>query len=231
MLYKFIHGFLITANVYVLSLALMGKLTLYIHPRYVLFTVIMTAVGLALSILAFFSTNAKMSLKSFVAFLPIIGLVAVGLLLPASSLSSFSAGQRSGGNLSENVVTRGENSVDLYGNNSGSLELIDWARLIGRNTDPKYYSGREVNVSGFVYDSGNPDSFQIARFVVSCCAIDAQPTGIDVYYPDWKSKFEQDQWLEISGEIKQFDLAGKSTLALDPETTTEIPEPENPYAN
>lgn len=63
---------------------------------------------------------------------------------------------------------------------------IDFLSLASVTTDPGYASdigvkpGTKVRFVGFTVRSSKPGRFQIARFLISCCAADALPVFIEV---------------------------------------------------
>lgn len=226
--YKLVYVLLIATSTYILQLAIRDQLQLYIHPRYILFTVSMSLIGFVLAILGFYANKSKLPWRSLIGYMPLIIMVALALVFAPRSLSSFTVSQRSTG---VDPFAVGEQTLDYYSGSSKNLELIDWARLISRNSNPEYYTNRELSVSGFIYDTGNSDTFQVARFVVTCCAVDAQPTGIDVFYPNWRAEFEQDQWVQIEGGVAEKQINSTNKLVVIPESIQPIEEPDNPYAN
>jgi len=240
-------------NAYALLLYFEGELTLYIHPRYVLFTVALNALSLAACCAGFVLTARRMSDRTFaegarwrpsVTFL-VAGLVFVAAyVLPASTLSSGTADQRSD-NLNGVGMPSADDSGTLAVFRTGStptlsdaatadLAIEDWTAAFGVEPNPGFYEGKEVDVVGFVFrPEGAPrDVFYVSRFVVTCCAVDAQPIGLPVRSPGWESRFEEDAWVRVEG---QFVEAGEGYVAepvvVEPERVEPTEEPQNPYVN
>ncbi len=230
MLYKLNQLLLVAASLYVLRLAVTDKLILYIHPRYVIFTIVMAVIALVLSVISFGSTKSKLPIRNALIYIPFALIVISGLIFVPKSLSSYSVSQRSVDN-SLTSSGRAEDTLSYYGGSSKNLSLVDWSRLLVRNTNPDYYTNKEVDVIGFLYDDGSDDSFQIARFVVTCCTVDAQPTGLQVSKPNWASNYEQDEWLRIVGTIKEVGAGQDKKLMLVPDSIEKVEEPDNPYVN
>lgn len=227
--YKVLNILVIATAVYILRLAFEDKLALYIHPRYEIFTIVLSVIGLVLAIVSFYSSSAKLNLKNTFSILPLLLILSAALIMPPRSLTSFSLEQRSVDNSSP--VEAGSQTLSYYSGSSKNLSVAEWSRLLDSNSDPIFYANREVDVSGFVYDVGSQDSFQVVRFVVTCCTVDAQPTGLTVYQPNWRSKFKQDQWVQVAGKISTNPDKTKTDLVIIPESIVKIEEPDNPYAN
>ena len=110
--------------------------------------------------------------------------------------------------------------------------MADWSRLLATNQDPNYYANRPAVISGFVYDSGlGTDTVWLARFVVTCCAVDAQPVGVPVRIANWADQYDEDDWLEVEGTFTLLETATGQEIVLQPESVTQIDIPEDPYAN
>lgn len=80
-------------------------------------------------------------------------------------------------------------------------------------------------------DPDDPENvFYVSRFLVTCCAVDAQPTGIPVYYPNWASSFATDDWVQVDGEFTTNQSRGSTQpIALVPDQVTPIEQPSDPY--
>ena len=101
-----------------------------------------------------------------------------------------------------------------------------------QNPDIDAYTGTAVDASGFVLPSAEDSEnvFYITRFVVTHCAIDAQPVGVPVYLPGWREEYEADQWVEASGALGANPAqSGTDPLVLVPEQLAGIDEPSDPY--
>ena len=112
-------------------------------------------------------------------------------------------------------------SYDLQSRDLSRYDISDWSNLLSTNPDPATVVGSQVNVTGFylINDSGPG----IARFRISCCAIDATPIVLNIDNYDLRI----DSWYEISGKMS-FDESS-SVYVIEVDESLEIPEPENPY--
>lgn len=225
---------LIIVAVYILQLGVRDNLALYIHPRYILFTTTMTVIGLVLFTAHFISGSKQKSTHgpSMLGMIPLSLILLFALFVPARSLTSATISQRStdAGSLVATADSRPVNT--LFAGSSKGLKLADWSRLLSTNTDPSYYANKPAKISGFIYDAElGQDTVLLARFVVTCCAVDAQPIGVAVRLPNWESLYDQDQWLEVEGEFGLVETANGEQLVLNSTNVSEIDQPRNPYAN
>jgi uncharacterized repeat protein (TIGR03943 family) len=99
------------------------------------------------------------------------------------------------------VVTPGD-AIDEQGGAElfASLTVRDWAGLLMQNQSPSFYRGKPVETIGLVTPSElSNDVFHLTRFVVTCCAVDAQPVSIPVFLPGWQQTFPVDSWVRVRG--------------------------------
>lgn len=218
--------------VYIAQLAYTGRLGLYIHPRYFAFTIAMTAVAgimVGLSLLTNHHHHAHGAKDRRYTYLPLCVVITIILVLPARSLTSATISQRSIDSVS---TTTNRNMSTLFAGSSKSLKLADWVQLLNIHEDENYYANKPAKISGFVYDADlGGDVVWVARFAVSCCAVDAQPMGVPVLIENWRTLHQQDTWVEVEGVFKETQTASGAQLALHPNSVNEINEPANPYAN
>ncbi|MBD2209052.1 TIGR03943 family protein [Calothrix sp. FACHB-156] len=109
--------------------------------------------------------------------------------------------------------------------------LIDWVRTLNVYPEPDAYNGQKVKVQGFVIrppDLGK-EYFFLARFVLTCCAADAYPTGLPVKLSDASNQYPADTWLEVEGQMITETLSGKRQLTIAASSLKKIPQPKNPY--
>jgi putative membrane protein len=228
-------------NVYALGLYLAGDLTLYIHPRYVLFTALLNAVSLALCATGFVLAARQMGGRGLLgsfrrpsAALVVAGLVlAAAYFLPARTLSSATADQRSdnfnGAQASSNASP--DDTLALFGADTSRLTVTDWVSAFNVKTDPDFYADKKVEVVGFVFHPENApqDVFYVSRFRVTCCTVDAQPVGLPVRAPGWRERFEADAWVRVAGGFAPPGPGIREPVVIDPENMEPVEQPENPY--
>lgn len=240
-------------------LAVTGQLGLYIHPRYLVFTVIMALVAIAFVVARVLLTSVQVHQHEHehehddddhedddditdarplprglaIAALAVATALAAGaLLLPPATLSAATATQR---DITATQTNLGAASLEDASSADGPTferyTVLEWSSLLAQTTDPVFYAGKPVDVVGFITpDPVADDVFYVSRFIITCCAVDAQPVGIPVYLPDWQSQFAADDWVEVTGEFSA-NRSGTSSavIALAPSEVTGVDEPSEPY--
>lgn len=243
-------------NVYTLSLYLNGQLTLYIHPRYVLFTVALNIVSLTACSVGFALTawrtveppsgsdNAVADpgsagrvrwRPSFTVLVAVLVLLAA-YALPARTLSSETADQRSANfNSAQAQPSAGgaDDTLALFGADTTRLNVADWVMAFNARATPDSYVGKEVDVVGFVFhpESAPADVFYVSRFSVTCCAVDARPLGLPVYSPGWQEDFGEDSWVRVAGVFTETNQDVPEPVIVTPESIELTEQPDNPYVN
>ena len=217
-----------------------GMLGFYIHPRYNLFTLVMAAIGVSLMAIAFFvptkghshagHKHAKgHSIMEWLSLGLVAVVVAIALVLPPTTLSSYTAENRSFGTVATSPAA---DAIDVESMTSGfeNLTVRDWASLLIQTQDPSFFRGKPFSALGTITDSGDPDVFFLTRFVVTCCAVDAQPVSIPVYYPGWSDEFAVDSWVTVNGGFQVLpQIAEPGNLAVVPGDIVEEEVPREPY--
>ena len=117
----------------------------------------------------------------------------------------------------------------LQGSDPATFSVKDWAALMQRG-GAESVLGQDISVSGYVLDQGEDDVFLIARMTVTCCAVDAQPIGLPVYRPDWKSELRESTWIAIKGTfVEDVGRGGRHPAVISVDSLNKIEEPDNPY--
>ena len=233
----------VAALVATVWLGLTNQLILYIHPRYIVFTIIMAIIGIALVVGSFLTRHdhehdeekprrlgAVLSVGATVLTLAL----AVGLIVvPPATLTTATADQRviNSGSLASGTKTV-DSAASAPTGASAKFTVADWASLLRQTSDETFYRNKAADVVGTVNaDKGDPDNvFFVSRFVITCCAVDAQPVGVPVYLPGWKNTFTSGEWVHVKGS---FDTDPSSTSAqpivLLPTSTAKTAQPSDPY--
>ena len=227
-------------------LALTNQLGLYIHPRYFVFTVIMCVAGAVFVVLAFAFPPAPDSEVSehdshskpargvwawASANILLLAATTVALLvLPPVMLTNATVAQRDiNGSAARSA---GNDSVILVGGDESSLTVKDWAGLLRQGADEVTLAGKTPTLIGFVTpDLDDPTNvFYVARFVVTCCAVDAQPIGVPVYLPGWQDQFDVDNWVSVTGAfIPNPSSDSFQAIVLSPSDISVTDQPAQPY--
>jgi uncharacterized repeat protein (TIGR03943 family) len=226
--------------IFAIKLYLQGDMTLYIHPRYTLFCFVMSIIGAC-----FFTASGYLAIQhsrrfpqtsrpriSLISY-TVIGLLCLAFIVPPRALLSSAADRKSSG--AQSAQTGNFNSVDgcLTLAPDYQASISDWVAIIETCNDPQKYTNTKVELTGFVYRPKDTvmiaDTFMIARFLMSCCAVDASPKYLPVFAPGWEKKYKTDQWVTISGRLKLINTGGSRQLILYPDTIEKISEPKDPY--
>ncbi|MBF4622345.1 TIGR03943 family protein [Clavibacter sp. VKM Ac-2542] len=153
------------------------------------------------------------------------------LVLPPRTLTQSTVTQRALN--SSTVASDAAPDQELLGTNDFStLGVKDWSQLLAQTTDPTFFTSKSVDITGFVSaDPDDPDDvFYVTRFVVTCCAVDAQPVGVPVYQPGWKSTLQTDEWVRVTGPFASNPSAkSRQPLAVMPQGVQQVDQPADPY--
>ena len=162
--------------------------------------------------------------------LVIVAVAAVALLVvPPAPLTSAAVEQRSL-NGSSNTLT--DASAGGASGDTSSYTVKDWATLIRQGASAEDLTGKTATLTGFVTpDADDPDNvFYVARFVVTCCAVDAQPVGVPVYSPGWSSSYATDSWVTLTGTFETNpSVLSTATTVVQPDSITAVETPSEPY--
>ena len=238
------HGIVlcVAALVSTVWLAFTNQLILYIHPRYIVFTVFMAALGLVLVVASFASKPdhdhdeppRRFGKVLSVAATVLTLVVAVGLVvIPPATLTTATANQRviNSTGVSSNTKTV-ESAASAPAGTFAKFTVLDWSSLLRQTSDASFYQNKAADVVGFITkDSDDPQNvFYVSRFVITCCAVDAQPVGVPVYLPNWRNGFAPDEWVRVKGFFDT-NPSNKSqqSIALVPTDTTKVEQPSEPY--
>lgn len=194
-----VRNVLVVATMVMLSLSVArlwigGKLLYYIHPSTSWWVGLGGAV---LGIMVIFWLRARVD------HVHIPGKQLLGVLLVASvvtfspnvPLSAALAPKREGG-LGAPVGSR---AGIRPGAVTKEFTILEW--LAAWDSDPTYqrYIGSEVNVTGFLTEDGG--RVFVNRYMVTCCAVDAQLLRIQV--TGLQEVPESDQWVALSGVMQR----------------------------
>ena len=235
-LLKSIGGIIVCG--YILLLACRDQLGFYIHPRYHIFASIISIVGIVFLLidtmlqlkLKASVKPAKFSLKSVkpASYLAIIILLA-GYLLPPKPLSPSSLAQRESPAIIE-PESRCEAPKPKKG--SSTISINRWKTAINSCKQTSYFNNADISVTGFVSNgllkNYGYNYFYIARYVISCCAVDSVPMKILVEknffidYPDGT-------WLTVKGKLSQKVVNGQAEYVITDARAAKIDQPKYPY--
>ena len=230
-----------------LKYAITGQYKLLIHPNYF---PLMFASSICLLILGIFRGLSlikypKRPRAQHLALFPpgfgsilLLSVAIAGWLIPPNVLSSTTALQR--GVTDTLPATHTQPQAFVTNTKPEERSLIDWVRTLNAYPEPDAYQGQPVNITGFVIDLPElpDDYFLLARFIITCCAIDASPIGIPVQITNIQEKYAPDTWLEVQGQMTTATLAirdrsdqirEKRQLVVSATSIKSIPTPADPY--
>jgi uncharacterized repeat protein (TIGR03943 family) len=118
---------------------------------------------------------------------------------------------------------------------SGELTLLDFMTRVVTAPDAPFTE--PVTVTGFVASTSKADGeFVLGRFVMSCCAADAQPVLVTVRADGRLPR--KDAWVEVTGRqvpapdgLSAEERADPANVVIDATDVRRVPQPEHPYLN
>ncbi len=109
----------------------------------------------------------------------------------------------------------------------------EWSSVLRQTSDLSFFDDKPVTaLLGFITPDGeDPDNlFYVSRFVVTCCAVDAQPLGVPVYLPGWQSTFDEGAWVEVSGPfVSNPSRSSTQAIVIEPDSVEAVEQPREPY--
>ncbi|MFF7684358.1 TIGR03943 family putative permease subunit [Microbacterium sp. NPDC007973] len=231
-----------TGLVATLALAAADDLTLYIHPRYVMFTVVLNVVGAVLFVLAVWGAATRPDddhdhhehhdhhggaaappwravATVGTSILMLVAAVAL-LVVPPATLSAERA-------LTSAAATDGGGDVPapvLVGSDPTRFSIRDWATILGTGSTANDLVGQRADVTGIVLLDG-AGAARIGRYAVTCCTVDAQLFAIAVDRDTLPAGAESGDWVRLTGTFADAD--GATRLVAD--SAEEVSEPDDPY--
>jgi putative membrane protein len=232
-LYNYLTLFLI--GTYVIYVFAINRLAFFIHPRYLYFTV---GCGLLIALIGLIGLFSILKNGFGVFAFPknllswnflVLTLVAGVFLVPIKSLSLESFALRNSKS-SINFTEEEKNKTKLkFSKNidSTTFKFFDWINAKSLNENG-VFKNKQFKGSGFITAGQSPNTFELSRFVISCCVVDATPVSLTVEY-DYSKQFKLNNWVEIEGvfEIKPVD--GKNQPVIVPTNINKISEPDSVY--
>ncbi|TPW75643.1 TIGR03943 family putative permease subunit [Schumannella soli] len=156
----------------------------------------------------------------------IAGALVALLILPPAALTSATAQNRA---LATSADALQAPAANLVGTDTSKFTVKDWASLL-RSGGESAVAGQTVQISGYLLDNGDADVVYVARLMVTCCAVDAQPVGVPVYLPDWKKDHKANSWVKLTGRFQQNPSgSGAVPVVIVPSEFAGISEPDQPY--
>lgn len=207
-----------------------NELILYVHPRYLIFTLICASAGILVTFIALWFSGSeekmqeheKVGWTSWLGFILSATLSLSMLFIAPTTLSSQFAQQREVNNSSISVFSDELREADWKGFN-----IKDWASVLS-SSETFNFEDKTVNLTGFVVPI-DENRFYLSRFTIYCCAVDAQPVGVPVNRPGWERELSAGDWVQVEGDFNTTALDLSSSAVLEPISVEPVSEPEEPY--
>jgi len=195
--------------VFILSLILSGKLRTFIKKDYIPFTFLGVVILLVLLIIRFKRIKKEVSpylnFMRGVSFLVFLFPVLLAVIVRPGNLSTFAASKRG---VSMEFKSRDVNILELLKENiknEGKYKKLNIKQLLSfAREKPEKIDGTLVSVEGLVFKKkgGPPDKFILIRFLITCCAADATPLGIEIISEEAVENLKQDTWIKVKGKVE-----------------------------
>ncbi len=240
-------GLATVVAVVTLTLAVTGRLTLYISPETVWFAAAAAVITLAIAVWSCAlplgaeedhghdhapqPADAVASRRRALAKAATVsggviasGVVLAALILPPSSLSAQLAMSRAG---ETSALFAGADDVSLGVADTTTFGIGEWSSVFATATRPESYDGAPVTLTGFVTPSqADAGQLNLTRMVITHCVIDAQPASVPIAASGDTAGYPTGQWIEVSGTVRVDDEGG---LRIEPTSVKKIAEPRDPY--
>lgn len=214
----------------IVKLYMQQTITMYIHPRYMVFALVMALLGGALLLIGLLVRprgHKHHTAGKGIGFIDIIVVLVLlaAFVFPPKALSTSTVERKAITTSSSTSVASDQPCPDFR------PETMDmW--VFAASEYPHCYEGKEITITGFVYqpiDSKLPsDMYYLGRVVMSCCVIDARPYTLPVKQGTF-GEYAKDTWLAVTGKLEKFQIDGKTHLVIAPTSIQIVPSPDQPY--
>ncbi len=160
-------------------------------------------------------------------FLILVFPILLTIAVRPGSLSTFAAASRG---ISTSLAGSDENLMDALQSqieSEGAFKKLNIKQIITiADREPDKIEGMQVSAEGFVYNQpAQPSgSFMLVRFLITCCAADATPLGVEVRSEE-TLQLPKDTWVRVQGTVKVEN--GKPVITQS--GVTQVPKPSNAY--
>ncbi len=158
-------------------------------------------------------------------FLSCMALLA--LLIPPKSLTHTIASTRSTTAQQNASSLAIKSTIDNFSSDLTRFDIADWNNLLASSPIDAQIVDKKAKFQGFVYSDGSSQKF-IARFKLTCCAVDATPLAVPVLKSDTLDSVELGQWVNVEGVFKK-EGNPKYPYQLEVTSIDSIKEPDEPY--
>ena len=203
-----------------------GKLQIYINKKFFPFTILGSFILLVLFIVKLRKIkkehSEKIDIISFLSFLLFLFPVLLATIVRPGNLPVLAAGKRgisqefTGGD----VMAILKEQLEMEGNykKMNIKQLLTFSK-----NKPEEINGKDVSVEGFVYKQNNEkQGFMLVRFLITCCAADATPLGVEIVYQN-SEQLKQDEWVKVYGKC---NIEGNRVVILADQVKKTQPPPD-----
>lgn len=203
-----------------------GALYVYIHPIYVIPTLVTGALLLVLGAIGLVARGRQGERPPALAVAVLAVPLLVGLVVPASPLGVATAAQRG-----LDLAPPASADVRAVAGPPEGFTIKDWINAFHADPEPGRHAGKPARVTGFVVrDERLPDGwFLVARFVVQCCAVDAQPIALVVRPAGAAPPPAEGAWVAVEGVIEVAEVSGERRAVVAATAVAGTEAPAQPY--
>lgn len=244
-LYRYFQGLLLIAiGIFLTSKIVSGRLTWYIHPRFIPLTILAVVVLLFIGLVVFRAggrmghgsspeseqeqdsghEHGPSAWRLVIVTLPL----AIGVLIPAHPLTAAAVAGK--GITSAVPITTSASAAVKFDQAADTRTILDWNSLFDSSSDPSTYLGQNANVIGFVYHDPhlNNGQFLVARFALVCCPADAFAVVMVVNWPQSASLLTN-QWVKVKGTVQSTVLNGQKLPSVQATSVDLVGPPAQTY--
>lgn len=179
-----------------------GKIQTYINRRFIPFTITGSLILFVLFLIKLKKmkkeSTEKITLTSLLSFLIFLFPVLLTIIVKPGTLPALAVGRRgisqefSGGDVMDVLKAQ----LEMEGNYK-KLNIKQVLTLA--KNKPEEINGKDISVEGFVFKDVSTEKFMLVRFLITCCAADATPLGIEVLYSNTE-QLQQESWVKVYGK-------------------------------
>lgn len=141
-----------------------------------------------------------------------------------TGLGGYAYGKRAfdGGPLFPSSMAAIQNPEELPRDPDGTVRPTMLELVVHSNA----LEGKRVRTQGKVFHGTDvpEDHVRVYRFVIACCAADAQPAAVLVR-GEGIPELAHDSWVEVTGVMHQIEIDGITWLRIDADTAETLPTP------
>lgn len=222
----------------VLDIASRKRLTIYLNPKYIWLVYVGAALLFVIGVAVFFlglrnprpeGDSGESAFWTVFWTVLIFVPLALGQALGNQPLSAGRAARNDEVKSMVSTDRKTEDSVAGEADTSG-WSYNDWFVAVSFDPEPDSFDGKVASIDGAVFRPPEMEEgyFYLTRYMIWCCAADANAVNIPVKY-EGSSRLKNDQWVRASGVMKAARWRGKRTLILYAETVEKEKQPDDPY--